>query len=101
MKVTLRNSYNYESVVVTPEESRWDPDMCVELETEDVIEILALQAQTEAIQQRLRPLFEACKEAKQATYEREKLEKEEKELAALTKTEEFQELHSDEEPVAI
>jgi len=62
LKVTLRQGYSYDKIQIEPSESSWTPEFIVEMETKDVMEILALQVQVEALQQRLKPLYAACEE---------------------------------------
>lgn len=82
MKVTLRRSYNYDSVIVDPVQHRYDSEFQVDMEQKEVMEILRIQVEMEQLQQRLVPLFKACEEAAKQAAE---AKKEAEEMAALEK----------------
>lgn len=83
VKVTLRNSYSYNDIVVTSEPS-WEPEMQVDFPIKDIMEMLELQLRMADLQEKLKPLYEACVEKRKVAEENKKLEREEKErLAAL------------------
>lgn len=84
MKVTLRETYNWKTVVLEPSVNSYNKEFfSTDLEYQDVMEMLKVQVQMEALQQRLMPLYEAMAEAKkqndEAIAERNELARIEKE----------------------
>lgn len=80
MKVTLRNSYNWQTVVVDPTEQSYNPEFVVELDTKKVLEIIKFQIEMEALQQELKPLYQAAEERAKIKAEELKAAKEAEEL---------------------
>ena len=81
MKVTLRETYNWKTVVLEPSVNGYNSEFfSTEIEYQDVMEMLKVQVQMEALQQRLQPLFATMTEVKKASEEAkteiERLEKE-------------------------
>lgn len=92
MKVTLRRSYTFDSVVVDPQQHRFDEMFQVDMEQKEVLDILRIQVEMEQLQQKLLPLFKVCEEAAKQAAE---AKKEAEELAKLQADPEFIELHQD------
>lgn len=88
MKVTLRQSYSWKSVVVDPTEQTYSPEFVVDMQYKDVLEILRVQVEMEALQQRLAPLYKAAEERVKEAAEAKKYE-EEMEAAAKETDEEL------------
>lgn len=71
MKVSVRETYVWKNVELVPSPGH-DPEFVIELEQPDVMAILDVQTKFEALQQRLRPLYEAAFEAKKQKEEEKK-----------------------------
>lgn len=76
MKVTLRNAYTWNTVVVDPVAHNYNADFVIEMGLEEVMKILKIQTEMEQLQQRLKPIFDTCEEAHKAAEEAKKVAEE-------------------------
>lgn len=75
MKVTLRQNYSWHTISVEPNEQTYNPEFVTEMPYKDVLEILRVQVEMEALQQRLQPIYQEAEARAKAAAEAKAAEK--------------------------